>query len=57
MVDRRKFLTLTAASLAAPAFSSQRAFAEGFPKQDVKIVVGFEPAAPPTSSRARWPTG
>ena len=42
MVDRRKFLTLTAASLAAPAFSSQRAFAEGFPKQDVKIVVGFE---------------
>jgi tripartite-type tricarboxylate transporter receptor subunit TctC len=43
MVDRRKFLTLAAASLAAPALSSQRAFAEGFPKNDVKIVVGFEP--------------
>jgi tripartite-type tricarboxylate transporter receptor subunit TctC len=43
MVDRRKFLTLTAASLAAPALSSQRVRAESWPSRDVKIVVGFEP--------------
>jgi tripartite-type tricarboxylate transporter receptor subunit TctC len=42
MVNRRKFLTLPAASLAVPALLPQRAWAEGWPKHDVKIVVGFE---------------
>jgi tripartite-type tricarboxylate transporter receptor subunit TctC len=42
MVNRRKFLTLSAALAAAPAFLPQRAFAEAWPAHDVKIVVGFE---------------
>ena len=44
MVDRRKFLTLTAASLAAPVCSVGSArCAEGWPTQGGEIVVGFEP--------------
>lgn len=43
MVDRRTFLTLSAASLAAPALLSRHALAEAWPARPVKIVVGFEP--------------
>lgn len=43
MIDRRKFLEFAAASLAAPAVSSSRALAEGWPAREVTIVVGFEP--------------
>jgi tripartite-type tricarboxylate transporter receptor subunit TctC len=43
MLKRRKFLKLTAASLAAPFVLSRHASAESWPTREVKIVVGFEP--------------
>jgi tripartite-type tricarboxylate transporter receptor subunit TctC len=43
MLNRRKFLELTAGVLAAPAMLTQGARAEGWPTKQVRIVVGFEP--------------
>jgi tripartite-type tricarboxylate transporter receptor subunit TctC len=42
-LNRRKFLQVTAASLAAPALLSERALAEAWPTKQVRVVVGFEP--------------
>ncbi len=42
-MNRRKFLQITAASLAAPAVLSERALAEAWPTKQVRVVVGFEP--------------
>jgi tripartite-type tricarboxylate transporter receptor subunit TctC len=42
-LNRRKFLQITAASLAAPAVLSERALAEAWPTKQVRVVVGFEP--------------
>ncbi len=42
-MNRRKFLQITAASLAAPYVLSERALAETWPTKQVRVVVGFEP--------------
>ena len=42
MLDRRKFVTLTAASLASPWVLPGRAQALDWPSKEVRIVVGFE---------------
>jgi tripartite-type tricarboxylate transporter receptor subunit TctC len=39
-MKRRKFLQLTAAALATPAFT-QSAFAQAYPSQPIRIIVGF----------------
>ena len=43
MLNRRKFLELSAAALAAPTVLSRGARADGWPSKQVRIVVGFEP--------------
>jgi tripartite-type tricarboxylate transporter receptor subunit TctC len=43
MLDRRKFVTLSAASFASPYVLSTRARASEWPSKEVRIVVGFEP--------------
>lgn len=42
MIDRRKFLHVTAASLVTPVVLTERALADAWPVREVKIVVGFE---------------
>ena len=42
MLDRRKFVTLSAASLASPSLLPARAQAAEWPSKEVRIVVGFE---------------
>ena len=48
---RRQFLHLAAGAAALPAVS-RIAWAQTYPTRPVRIVVGFAPAAGPTSSRA-----
>ena len=51
-LPRRTFVRLAAGAVAAPAISR---FAWAAPSRPVRIVVGFAPAAQPTSLRACWP--
>ena len=48
---RRQFLHLAAGAAALPAVS-RFAWAQAYPSRPVRIVVGFAPAVPMTSSRA-----
>lgn len=43
MLDRRRFLSLATASLAAPALLPKLALADSWPTGPVRLVVGFEP--------------
>ena len=48
---RRQFLHLAAGAAALPAVS-RIARAQAYPSRPVRLIVGFPPAAQPTSSRA-----
>ena len=50
-LPRRQFLHLAAGAAALPAVS-RIARAQAYPTRPVRIIVGFPPAARPTSSRA-----
>lgn len=52
MLNRRRFVSLTAASLAAPSIVSSSAFAQTFPDRPVRIIVPF-PAGGATDVTAR----
>ncbi len=43
MINRRRFISLTAASLAAPSIVSSSAFSATFPDRPVRIIVPFPP--------------
>jgi len=43
MLNRRRFISLTAASLAAPSIVSSSAFAQAWPAKPVRIIVPFPP--------------
>ncbi|MFZ5732025.1 MAG: Bug family tripartite tricarboxylate transporter substrate binding protein [Pseudomonadota bacterium] len=43
MLNRRRFISLTAASLAAPSIVSSSAFAQAWPQKPVRIIVPFPP--------------
>ena len=43
MLNRRRFISLTAASLAAPSIVSSSAFAQAWPNKPVRIIVPFPP--------------
>ena len=50
-LPRRKFLHLAAGAAALPAVS-RIARAQAYPTRPVRMIVGYPPAALPTSSRA-----